>query len=137
MNYILFFFLREEQIELLVQHQTWETGEIQPHKCRDWFWACLFLAQFAVVLALAIAWGIPALHYIPEQDLAVQEENALEPIQIHFNGVVYTCLLAGVGAFLISLMAFAVMIRWSEVLVQISVLFSMMNLQVFKLRPDT
>mmetsp|Transcript_20000 Transcript_20000/g.30892 ORF Transcript_20000/g.30892 Transcript_20000/m.30892 type:complete len:515 (-) Transcript_20000:158-1702(-) len=118
---------REEQIELLVQHQTWETGEIQPNKCRDWFWACLFLAQLATVVAIAIAWGIPALNYAPEHDLAAQDEHVSEPIQIHFDGVVYTCLLAGVGAFLISLVAFAVMIRWSEVLVQISVVFSMLS----------
>lgn len=101
--------------------QAWSTGETQPYKCRDRFWACLFLVQFLGVATLAIVWGIPALNY----SYASSSDEA--PSAIHFGGVICTCLLAGTGALAITSLALTVMIQWSEVLIQISVIFSMVS----------
>lgn len=44
-------------IDFLIDESGWNHGEVQPKACRDWFWAFLFLLQFAVVVTLA-AFGI-------------------------------------------------------------------------------
>ena len=42
------------QVDVVINENEWDHGEIQPKAYRDWFWALLFLAQFVVVAVVAV-----------------------------------------------------------------------------------
>lgn len=46
--------LDEGLVVVVVDESGWAHGQVQPKACRDWFWGVLFLAQFAVVVTLAV-----------------------------------------------------------------------------------
>lgn len=93
---------------------TWTTGEKQPSQFRDIPFAVLFYAQLFVVFGLAIGWGFSSLQY---------EGGDSETVD--FSGILYICLISGLGAVAISALALSFMTQYAQVLVQFCVIFSM------------
>lgn len=105
----------EEQVILdEVMPRTWTTGEKQPSQFRDVPFAVLFYAQLLVVFGIAIRWGFSALKY-----------EAGDSETVEFSGVLYICLISGLGAVAISALALSFMTQYAQYLVQFCVLFSM------------
>lgn len=105
------------------QNQTWSRGEKQPVLCHDGIWALLFIAQFAVIATLGIAWGLggswPTGYDSPDTDY-----NNNQDTHIYFSDFAILLLWTSLGATAISSLALFVMTRWAKVLIQLSFLFN-------------
>jgi hypothetical protein len=95
-------------------------GEHQEPKCRDGFFAILWYAQMVIVLTIALTWGRSALklgedYYV---DVAANDDAHL---------IFIISLFAALGASVISSVCLGVMWQFSTYLVQLSLLFSIVN----------
>ena len=94
-------------------------GEKQPDGFRDVFAAVLFLAHLGVIFYLAFAWGFPSLNYqVPAYGTTDD---------FHFSGILFLCLISSFAALLLAGVALRVMTTFSEVLIQISLGFSILS----------
>jgi hypothetical protein len=113
----------EEQIirneGLTVNHAAVTHGEKQPNNFRDAWAAVLFLSQQIVIIYLALAWGVPSLNY------EYASFNSTD--EVHFGGLFYLSLTAGMAALLVAALTLSVMIRWAEQLVQISLFLTLVS----------
>uniref|UniRef100_A0A7S1CX49 Choline transporter-like protein n=1 Tax=Cyclophora tenuis TaxID=216820 RepID=A0A7S1CX49_CYCTE len=111
--------------------EDWTRGEKQPSICRDWFFALLFYAHLATIITLAILWGIPSLRYpnsfskSPGNLTATASSVAnQQTTNGSFFGYFYLLLFLGAGSLVVSSLVLAIMTRFSQVLIQISIIFN-------------
>lgn len=109
----------EEEQELVVEEQA--AAERPPSQYRDVPFAVAFYVHLLVILGIAIKSGFSSLHYTPPAT------DYTPPTTVEFSGLLYIVLIAGVVALLISAGALSIMTRYSQFLVQFSVLFSMFS----------
>jgi len=100
---------------------TWTKGEKQEPKCKDAWAALLFGAQFVAIFAVAIALGVPAMQKMTDAD----EVNSVSLNAPDYYGLIYGCCVAGVFSLLFSALSLAVMSCCPKLLIQISLLFSL------------
>lgn len=108
-------------------------GERQPNRYRDAWAAILFLASHAVLLYLALAWGVPALHYSTDvdgdndgndgNDNNNNNDNDNDD-SISFTGLLWLLVTSSGAALLLSGIALSVLIKAAHRLVQASLLLT-------------
>jgi len=101
---------------------TWTKGEKQEKKFRDTWAAVLFYAQFIAIFAVAMALGVPVLNKV-DDDTA--EINGVSVEGADYYGLIYGICIAGLFALLFSAVSLSVMSCCPKLLIQISLLFSL------------
>jgi Plasma-membrane choline transporter len=98
------------------------SGELQPNRYRDVWAAVLFGLCQAVLLYLALAWGIPAVTG-GEAGSGGGDGNGEDPVSL--NGVLAILMVSSIAAMGISAAALAVLLRFAKQLIQLSLISSM------------
>jgi len=99
----------------------WTKGEKQPTQCRDAWAALLFYAQFIAIAVVAGMLGVPAVQKATDGSGSYQNSNST----VDYTGLLYASLIAGGCSFGFSALSLFVMSMCPKVLIQISLLFSL------------
>mmetsp|Transcript_25266 Transcript_25266/g.45467 ORF Transcript_25266/g.45467 Transcript_25266/m.45467 type:complete len:502 (-) Transcript_25266:157-1662(-) len=97
----------------------WTKGTKQEAKCRDAWAAILFYAQFIAIAVVAGVLGVPALQKATDSYQDPSTNN------IDYDGLIYASLIAGGFSILFSAISLFVMSMCPKVLIQISLLASL------------
>ena len=97
----------------------WTKGEPQPSQCRDAWAAILFYAQLIGIAVVAGMYGVPAIEKVNDD---TSYESLTTP---DYSGLIYASLIAGGSSFGLSALSLFVMSACPKVLIQISLLFSL------------
>ncbi|KAL7539327.1 hypothetical protein ACHAXR_009184 [Thalassiosira sp. AJA248-18] len=102
----------------------WTKGEKQPTQCRDAWAAILFYAQFIAIAVVAGMLGVPAVQKAINDDSSATSYQTSESSP-DYSGLLYASAIAGGSSFAFSAISLFVMSMCPKVLIQISLLFSL------------
>jgi len=102
-------------------------GEEQPKSCRDAWAAILFYGNMIAIAVVAGMFGVPAIQkYNKDFDQTLGEAiTGAGDMDIYYQGILYSCLIAAGASFLFSGLSLFVMSCCPKFLIQISLLFSL------------
>jgi len=98
----------------------WTKGTKQESKCRDAWAALLFYAQFIAIAVVAGVLGVPAVEKATNTDSFNDAAS-----QTDYTGLIYASLITGFFSLLFSALSLTVMSMCPKLLIQISLIFSL------------
>jgi hypothetical protein len=99
-------------------------GEPQPPQCRDAWAAILFYSQFIAIAVVGGVLGVPAVQR--QMDNVDTNNNAYQSSgELDYSGLIYVTLIGAGSSFVLSAISLFVMAMCPKVLIQISLLFSL------------
>lgn len=107
-------------VDVVINENEWDHGEVQPKAYRDWFWAVLFLAQFLVVSAVGV---MGVRNYIKSPDFYPSDDDDSTPFD-QKHAIVFLAVLPCTVVVLPSVIINLLLVAFSSMLIQISLLIA-------------